>query len=103
MLRLLLGETALEKLQSEEISRLRAQVSDLQHALLDQAESARLTQAEAYKSFLGFLRPSTSPSDPYTPPAPQQWPGERPDTSPAYPEKPLWAKGEIKAAKEVPA
>ena len=97
MLRILWGESLKEKLQQEEIARLRAQISDLQHNLVTQAEAHRLTMSETYKAFLGFLRPAAITPDIYHSPT-TELPGIRTDTSPPYPEKPLWARSEIKTA-----
>lgn len=98
MLRILWGESTKEKLQHEEILRLRAQLSDLQAAYTAQAQSHEQRLQDTYKSFLGFLRPSEAASGALHIPEARQYPGERPDTSPPYPEKPLWAKSEIKTA-----
>lgn len=98
MLRLIWGESARERLQHEEILRLRAQLSDLQAAHLAQSLSHEQRLQDAYKSFLGFLRPATAAPDSAHTPELRQWPGERPDTSPPYPEKPPWAKSEIGTA-----
>lgn len=99
MLRLLWGESAKEKLQHEEILRLRAQLSDLQAAYTAQGRAHTTQLQDAYTKFLGFLRPSsTTPDVIHSAPEARQYPGERPDTAPAYPDKPLWAKSEIKTA-----
>ena len=99
MLRILWGESAQEKLQREEILRLRAQLSDLQAAYQTQAISHEQRIHDAYKGMFSFLRPaSVEPDMAARAPESRHWPGDRPDTSPPYPDKPLWAKTEIKTA-----
>lgn len=99
MLRLTWGPTELELQQAEEILKLRAEVSDLHDALLAQATGHAQRLSDQHRTFLDFLRPSTRPSGASILPDPVVYPGDRPDTAPAYPEGNVWVMAPVQTAK----